>query len=60
MNAQSQITLDSVTDVTVRNVLKDMLIEYERRTPFFQISLKAKLLVLSLDSGTAGQRRAAA
>ncbi|WP_194541322.1 AraC family transcriptional regulator [Paenibacillus sp. JZ16] len=46
MNAQAKITLDTVTDVTVQNALKDMLIEYERRTPFFQIALKAKLLIL--------------
>lgn len=46
MNAQSKITLDGVTEVTVRNVIKEMLMEYERRLPFFQISLKANLLVL--------------
>ena len=46
MSSQSKISLDSVTEVTVRNVLKEMLIEYERRAPFFQISLKAHLLVL--------------
>ncbi|WP_054955468.1 AraC family transcriptional regulator [Paenibacillus dakarensis] len=46
MNVQSKISLDGVTEVTVRNVMKEMLMEYERRLPFFQISLKANLLVL--------------
>ncbi|UNK17104.1 AraC family transcriptional regulator [Paenibacillus sp. N3/727] len=45
-NAQSKITLDSVTEVTVRNVMNEMLTEYERRFPFFQIALKANLLLL--------------
>lgn len=44
--AHSKIPLDSVTEVTVRNVMKEMLNEYEKRFPFFQITLKANLLVL--------------
>lgn len=43
---QSKITLDSAAEVTVRNLMKDMLMEYEKRHPFFQIALKAHLLQL--------------
>ncbi|MCJ8014142.1 AraC family transcriptional regulator [Paenibacillus sp. KQZ6P-2] len=42
----SQIVFDGVTDGKIRNLLQDMLSEYEERTPFFQIILKANLLQL--------------
>jgi len=44
--AQSQIALDGVTEGKIRNLLLEMLNEYERRTPFFQIVLKSNLLVM--------------
>lgn len=46
MRPQAQISLDSVTEVKVANVIKDMLMEYEKRVPFFKIHLKAYLLML--------------
>ncbi|BFH60449.1 AraC family transcriptional regulator [Paenibacillus azoreducens] len=42
----SQIVFDGVTDGKIRNLLQDMLSEYEGRAPFFQIVLKANLLQL--------------
>ncbi|WMT43201.1 AraC family transcriptional regulator [Paenibacillus sp. D2_2] len=42
----SQIVFDGVTDGKIRNLLQDMLSEYEERTPFFPIALKANLLQL--------------
>ncbi|MDR0269755.1 AraC family transcriptional regulator [Paenibacillus sp.] len=44
----SQIVFDGVTDGKIRNLLQDMLTEYEERTPFFPIALKASLLQLLL------------
>ncbi|WP_314588248.1 AraC family transcriptional regulator [Paenibacillus terrigena] len=44
--AQSQMTLDGVTEGRIRNLMLEMLSEYERRTPFFQIVLKSNLLVM--------------
>ncbi|BFH60440.1 AraC family transcriptional regulator [Paenibacillus azoreducens] len=46
-NANShQMTFDGVTDSRIRGLIQDMFGEYERRTPFFQIVLKANLLLL--------------
>ena len=45
-DAHFKISMEKGTEVTVRNVMKDMLAEYEGRSPFFQLSLKAYLLVL--------------
>ncbi|ANY72587.1 AraC family transcriptional regulator [Paenibacillus ihbetae] len=45
-DAQARISLDGGTETAVRNVMKEMLMEYERRAPFFQLTLKAQLLVL--------------
>ncbi|MGG4046248.1 AraC family transcriptional regulator [Paenibacillus favisporus] len=42
----SQIAFDGVTDGRIRGLLQDMLGEYEERTPFFEIVLKASLLQL--------------
>ncbi|OZB94216.1 AraC family transcriptional regulator [Paenibacillus sp. XY044] len=42
----SQIVFDGVTDGRIRGLLQDMLGEYEERTPFFEIVLKASLLQL--------------
>lgn len=42
----SQIAFDVVTDGRIRGLLQDMLGEYEERTPFFEIVLKASLLQL--------------
>ncbi|GIO33452.1 MULTISPECIES: AraC family transcriptional regulator [Paenibacillus] len=42
----SQIVFDGVTEGKIRNLLQDMLGEYEERAPFFQIVLKADLLQL--------------
>lgn len=44
--AQSQMTLDGVTEGRIRNLMLEMLSEYERRTPFFQMVLKSNLLVM--------------
>jgi len=44
--AQSQIALDGVTEGKIRNLMLEMLSEYEKRTPFFQIVLKSDLLVM--------------
>jgi AraC-like DNA-binding protein len=44
--AQSQIALDGVTEGRIRNLMLEMLSEYERRTPFFQMVLKANLMVM--------------
>lgn len=41
-----QMTFDGVTDSRIRGLMQEMLGEYERRTPFFQIVLKAHLLLL--------------
>jgi AraC-like DNA-binding protein/mannose-6-phosphate isomerase-like protein (cupin superfamily) len=43
---QSKISLENVIEVRVRNLMREMLAEYERRSPFFQILLKANLLLL--------------
>ena len=45
-SAQSKITLEHITEMRVRHVLQEMLAEYERRSPFFQIVLKSNLLLL--------------
>ncbi|GIO33457.1 MULTISPECIES: AraC family transcriptional regulator [Paenibacillus] len=46
-NANShQMIFDGVTDSRIRGLMQEMLGEYERRTPFFQIVLKANLLLL--------------
>lgn len=42
----SQVAFDGVTDGKIRSLLQDMLGEYEERTPFFEIVLKASLLQL--------------
>lgn len=44
--AQYQISLDHITEVKIRNLMVEMLIEYERRSPFFEIALKANLLLM--------------
>jgi len=44
--AQSKIELDGVTEGRIRNLMLEMLGEYERRAPFFRIVLKANLLQL--------------
>ncbi|MGG0811341.1 AraC family transcriptional regulator [Paenibacillus alvei] len=43
---QSKITLGHVAEIRVLNVLKEMLAEYQRRSPFFQMVLKSHLLLL--------------
>lgn len=44
--AQSKISLDNITAGRIGNLMLEMLGEYERRTPFFQIVLKANLLLM--------------
>lgn len=42
----SKISLDNAAELTVKNLMKEMLAEYEKRHPFFQLVLKAHLLQL--------------